>query len=75
MLDGLHSGQLGGAGIDVLAEEPPVAGHPLLTARLPNLIVTPHIAWAARESRQRALDEVVANVQDFLAGGHRNRVE
>ena len=75
LLDGLHSGQLGGAGIDVLAEEPPVAGHPLLTARLPNLIVTPHIAWAARESRQRALDEVVANVQDFLSGGHRNRVE
>lgn len=74
LLHALCSGRLGGAGIDVLPEEPPVSGHALLSARLPNLIVTPHIAWAARESRQRALDEVVANVRAFLAGGHRNRV-
>ncbi len=74
LLDALRSGSLGGAGIDVLPEEPPVTGHPLLDVRLPNLIVTPHIAWAARESRQRALNEIVANVQDFLSGGHRNRV-
>ncbi|MEO8224905.1 MAG: NAD(P)-dependent oxidoreductase, partial [Gammaproteobacteria bacterium] len=57
LLVALHNGHLGGAGIDVLPEEPPVTGHPLLDVRLPNLIVTPHIAWAARESRQRALDE------------------
>ncbi|MEO7386479.1 MAG: NAD(P)-dependent oxidoreductase [Gammaproteobacteria bacterium] len=74
LLTALQGGLLGGAGIDVLAEEPPVRGHALLEARLPNLIVTPHIAWAARESRQRALDEVVANVRDFLSGGQRNRV-
>ena len=74
LADALRRGLLGGAGIDVLPEEPPVAGHPLLDARLPNLIVTPHIAWAARESRQRALDEVVANIRDFFAGGRRNRV-
>ena len=74
LLAALQGGRLGGAGIDVLAEEPPAPGHPLLAARLPNLIVTPHIAWAARESRQRALDEVVANVRDFLSGGERNRV-
>ena len=74
LLDALRSGGLGGAGIDVLAGEPPSGGHPLLDARLPNLIVTPHIAWAARESRQRALDEVVANIRDFLSGGQRNRV-
>jgi glycerate dehydrogenase len=74
LLTALQLGMLGGAGIDVLPEEPPAAGHPLLDARLPNLIVTPHIAWAARESRQRALDEVVANVRDFFAGGQRNRV-
>ena len=73
-LDALRGGRLGGAGIDVLPEEPPAPGNALLDARLPNLIVTPHIAWAARESRQRALDEVVANVRDFLSGGHRNRV-
>ena len=74
LLDALRGGRLGGAGIDVLAGEPPVRGDPLLEARLPNLIVTPHIAWAARESRQRALDEIVTNIRDFLAGGQRNRV-
>ena len=74
LLDALQGGRLGGAGIDVLAEEPPVRGHPLLDACLPNLIVTPHVAWAARESRQRALDEVVMNIRDFLSGGQRNRV-
>lgn len=74
LLDALQCGRLGGAGIDVLPEEPPVRGHPLLGAHLPNLIVTPHIAWAARESRQRALDEVVSNVRAFLSGGQRNRV-
>jgi glycerate dehydrogenase len=47
----------------------------LLDARLPNLIITPHIAWATRESRQRALDEIAANVADFMNGGRRNRVE
>ena len=72
--EALERGRLGGAGIDVLAEEPPVHGSPLLEARLPNLIVTPHIAWAARESRQRALDEVVANIRAFLSGESRNRV-
>lgn len=75
LLAALHSGQLGGAGIDVLDVEPPVNGHPLLAARLANLIVTPHIAWAARESRQRALDEVVANVAAWQAGERRNRVD
>ncbi len=74
LLDALRRGLLGGAGIDVLPEEPPAPGNALLDARLTNLIVTPHIAWAARESRQRALDEVVANVRDFLSGGRRNRV-
>ncbi len=74
LLVALRGRLIGGAGIDVLPEEPPAAGHPLLDARLENLIVTPHIAWAARESRQRALDEVVANVRDFFAGGQRNRV-
>lgn len=75
LLAALQNGHLAGAGIDVLDTEPPPADHPLLAARLPNLIVTPHIAWAARESRQRALDEVVANARDFLAGLRRNRVD
>lgn len=72
LLAALRGGRLGAAGIDVLPEEPPVSGNPLLDARLPNLLVTPHIAWGAREARQRALDEVVANVRAFLAGEARN---
>lgn len=75
LLAALQSGRLAGAGIDVLAEEPPRNGHPLLDVQLPNLIVTPHIAWAARESRQRALDEVVANVRAYLAGQRRHRLD
>jgi glycerate dehydrogenase len=70
----LRGGALGGAGIDVLAQEPPVAGDPLLASDIPNLIVTPHIAWAAREARQRALDEIVANVEAYRRGERRNRV-
>lgn len=74
LLNSLETGGIGGAGIDVLTQEPPVDGSPLIGTSLPNLIVTPHIAWAARESRQRALDEVVENIQVFLEGGKRNRV-
>ncbi len=74
LLDSLKTGGIGGAGIDVLAQEPPIDGNPLIGTSLPNLIVTPHIAWAARESRQRALDEVVENIQGFLQGNKRNRV-
>jgi len=71
----LREGVIGGAGIDVLDKEPPAAGNPLLDAGLPNLIVTPHIAWAARESRQRALDDIALNIGAFMAGERRNRVD
>ena len=70
----LRAGRLGGAGIDVLAQEPPVDGDALLEPGIPNLILTPHIAWAAREARQRCLHEIAMNVQQFLAGGRRARV-
>jgi glycerate dehydrogenase len=70
----LKERRLAGAGIDVLPQEPPVDGDPLLDTDLPNLIVTPHIAWAARDARQRCLDEMAANIQDFLRGGRRGRV-
>jgi glycerate dehydrogenase len=71
----LREGRLGGAGIDVLDREPPVDGNPLLEPGIPSLIVTPHTAWAARESRQRCLDELAANVEAFLRGERRNRVD
>jgi glycerate dehydrogenase len=74
LADALRGGRLGGAAIDVLPQEPPTRGNPLLASDIPNLIVTPHIAWAAREARQRCLDEMAANVEDFLRGGHRGRV-
>jgi len=74
LADALRTGRLGGAAIDVLPQEPPAAGNPLLAGDIPNLIVTPHVAWAAREARQRCLDEMAANAEDFLRGGHRGRV-
>ncbi|MBP6514245.1 MAG: D-2-hydroxyacid dehydrogenase [Steroidobacteraceae bacterium] len=74
LAEALRAGRLGGAAIDVLEKEPPVNGNPLLDASIPNLIVTPHTAWAARESRQRCLDELAANVVAFRRGEKRNRV-
>jgi glycerate dehydrogenase len=74
LADVLKAGDLGGAAIDVLPEEPPVDGSPLFERGIPNLIVTPHIAWAAFEARQRAVDELALNVEDFLRGGRRGRV-
>jgi len=70
----LRAGRLGAAGIDVLPEEPPLDGDPLLDPTIPNLLVTPHVAWAAREARQRSLDQLAENVSDFLDGGRRNRI-
>jgi glycerate dehydrogenase len=70
----LRAGRLGGAGLDVLPEEPPVHGDPLLEADVPNLLVTPHVAWSAREARQRCLDEMAENIRDFRRGGRRGRV-
>lgn len=62
----LHSGKVRAAGLDVLSQEPPAADNPLLSA--PNCVITPHIAWAARESRQRLMDTAVENVRQYLLG-------
>jgi len=70
----LQAGQIAGAGIDVLRQEPPVDPEPLIDTPLPNLIVTPHIAWAGRESRQRAVDQMAGNIAAFLQGTPRNNV-
>ncbi|KXX65201.1 2-hydroxyacid dehydrogenase [Marichromatium gracile] len=74
LAEALRAGTIGGAGVDVLSAEPPRAGNPLLDPTIPNLIVTPHIAWASREARQRMVDEIAANISAFLAGTSRNRV-
>lgn len=70
----LRDGAIGGAGVDVLTEEPPRHGNPLLDEDLLNLLVTPHVAWASRESRQRLVDEVARNIEAFRRGESRNRV-
>jgi glycerate dehydrogenase len=74
LLDALKAHQIGGAGLDVLEKEPPPPGYPILKADLPNLIITPHTAWASRESRQRLLDEIALNIEAFKAGELRNAV-
>ncbi len=68
----LESGRLRAAAVDVVSEEPITAGNPLLTA--PNCIITPHMAWAPLESRQRLLDCVVENIRCFLEGKPQNVV-
>jgi glycerate dehydrogenase len=70
----LEGGDLGGAAIDVLPQEPPARGSVLFNPGIPNLLVTPHIAWAAFEARQRAVDELALHIEDFQRGGRRGRV-
>jgi glycerate dehydrogenase len=70
----LRQGRIGGAGIDVLRREPPVDGDPLLEVDLDNLIVTPHVAWAAREARQRAVEQIALCIRSFIAGERYGRV-
>lgn len=68
----LQSGHLGGAGLDVLCREPMEKGHPLRSVG--NCLITPHIAWATREARERLLHEVAENVRAWQAGEARNVV-
>ena len=70
----LKYGQIGGAGFDVLTQEPPRDGNPLLKARLPNLIITPHIAWASQEAANRLFDILLDNINRFVAGNPQNLV-
>ena len=62
LVDALHNGDIAGAGFDVLTEEPPRNGNPLLAGDIPNLIVTPHSAWASREARQRIVAITARNL-------------
>ncbi|GGE54932.1 glycerate dehydrogenase [Streptosporangium jomthongense] len=62
LAEALREGVIGGAGFDVLTEEPPRRGNPLLADDIPNLIITPHSAWASREARQRIVDITARNL-------------
>jgi glycerate dehydrogenase len=72
LIEALRNGQLAGAGIDVLREEPPRLGSPLLDVDLPNLIVTPHVAWASNEAVQTLADQVIDNIEAFSQGRPQN---
>ena len=74
LVDALDTGEISAAAIDVLPQEPPVDGNPLLDYAGDNLIVTPHIAWATVEARQNAINETALNVAAFLDGKERNRI-
>jgi len=74
LLEAVRAGRIAGAAIDVLSEEPPHRGNPLLETSLPNLLVTPHIAWASINARQRLIDEIAANIGAWLNGMPRNVV-
>lgn len=70
----LRAGRIAGAGFDVLTTEPPREGNPLLDPDIPNLILTPHTAWASSEAVQALIDQVIDNVEAFAAGSPRNLV-
>lgn len=75
LLKALTNNTIAGAAIDVLENEPPPLNDPMVRAKIPNLIVTPHIAWVSVESRQRLIDEVEKNITAFKAGTPRNLVK
>ena len=74
LCDALESGHLAGAGLDVVTTEPPARDSRLLNCQHPNLVITPHSAWASRESRQRIVDIMQANLEAFIEGAPINRV-
>jgi glycerate dehydrogenase len=74
LVKALQTGEIGGAGIDVLDVEPPLKTHALLQDNIPNLIVTPHNAWGTRESRQRLIDVMAENLLAWESGDPINTV-
>jgi glycerate dehydrogenase len=74
LLEALKQNRIGGAALDVLEKEPPSDDHPLVNYRGNRLIITPHIAWASRQSRQKLVNEIAENIQAYLRGQPRNVV-
>ena len=77
LIRALHEGWIAGAGFDVITAEPPPAGHamvdPALLA-LPNFLLTPHVAWSSRPAMQTLADQLIDNIEAFVAGTPQNRV-
>lgn len=74
LVEALQSGVIAGAAFDVLSEEPPREGNILLDQTLPNLIVTPHVAWASKEAMQTLADQLIDNIEAYFEGAPRNLV-
>ena len=72
LADALNSGKVAAAGLDVVSTEPIMGNNPLLSAK--NCIITPHMSWGAKESRQRIMDCTVNNIKAFLSGEYMNVV-
>lgn len=74
LADSLRAGEIAGAGVDTLTLEPPPADHPLMAADIPNLLITPHNAWASITARQACLDQLAEVVTAYQHGHPKNRV-
>ncbi|MBS1809441.1 MAG: D-2-hydroxyacid dehydrogenase [Acidobacteria bacterium] len=74
LVEALQQGEIAAAGVDVLSQEPPVNGNPLLAVNLPNLIITPHNAWASAQSQQNLADQIVNILESFIQGNPINLV-
>jgi len=70
----LQEGRIAGAAVDVLTEEPPRQGNPLLDLRLPNFIITPHVGWASRQALAILAEEVILNLEAFVHGKPHNLI-
>ena len=76
LVEAVAQKRIGGIGVDVYTSEPLAADHPYMRiAGLPNVCLTPHMAWGAYEARVRCVNEMVANIRAFCAGERRNRVD
>jgi glycerate dehydrogenase len=75
LADALRKNTIAGAGFDVLTKEPPKDGNILLDPTIPNLIVTPHVAWASQEAMQILADQLIDNIEAFVAGKPQNVVK
>jgi glycerate dehydrogenase len=74
LAEALTAGTIAGAGFDVLSQEPPVPDNPLLQLRLPNFVLTPHVAWASGGAMQTLADMLVDNIEAWAAGAPKNLV-
>ena len=77
LIRALKEGWIAGAGFDVITAEPPPADHPMVDPALlalPNFLLTPHVAWASRPAMQALADQLIGNIEAFVAGHPRNRV-